>query len=151
MNGVNEEHLGRAWSITDGLAGLVGGYDKLFPRGRGRPREPVKPKPLKQARMTDRRILDEIRSRSLKLKHCAIMRGQDLDPRRLRQIERAARRAALDSAEKRGELMPGADPTTDPKRIARWRKRDIKQLQQKLADALLGAAKPQKRTRNGEK
>jgi hypothetical protein len=151
-SGVNDTHLRRARAILDRIAEAAGGHDKLAPRGRGRPHNPIKPKPIKQpskeeedARRKMAAILADISQRMFELKNDAIRRGQELDARRTRQIYRAARRFAIDAAEKRGDLGD-TGLRADQARIDRAREHEIKRLQRQLANAMLGALGPQNGT-----
>jgi hypothetical protein len=141
--GVNEEDLVCAQAIVLAMASSVGGVDKLAPRRRGHPRQPVEPKPLKQPSAHDRQILDDIARTSLELERMAQERGIEVDRKRLHRV---ARDLALAKAEKSGDLTSGAAAGTHRKRIDRWQKREkSEQLRRLLVDAILGVNAPEKR------
>jgi hypothetical protein len=138
-SGANDTHLRRAWSIINRIAASADDLDKPAPRGRGRPRQ-LEPSEK------DVPILGDIRRLVLELKHAAIVNEQELDPRRVRQIERAAIRAAIDASENQGDLNEDTYPRADEVRLDRWRKRELEQLKQLLAEAIARAPRSQNGT-----
>jgi hypothetical protein len=138
-SGVNETHLGRLRSIIDRIAASADGSGKPVPRGRGRPRQ-LKPSEK------DLPILEDIKQRKFEGQRGAILSGEKLDPRRVRQIERAAIRAAIHAAEQRGDLDQDREQRADRVRLRRWRERDLDRLRQMLADAILRGPRSQNGT-----